>query len=99
MGASGDLLSAMDPSRWSYSEPLTTVDTERLLAGRGVRPEAPAVQHALATLLANAAGPPTDQELAGEVAAVATFMLITDCRGARHPRAGSADLVLRARQP
>lgn len=97
MGVSGDLLSAMHPSRRRHSEPLTAVDTERLLAGRGARSEAPAVQHALASLLANAAGPPTDQELAGEVAAVAVFLLATSRRNARHARSRNRFLVLSRR--
>jgi len=54
---------------------LTAADTDRLLARHGAHAEAPAVQHAITGLLAIAAGPPSDQELAGEVAAVAAFVL------------------------
>jgi hypothetical protein len=76
MSADGGPPSAMQPfSGRRSSQPLTAADAERLLAGRGVHPEAPAVQHALAGLLASAAGPPSDQELAGEVATVAAVML------------------------
>jgi hypothetical protein len=70
-------------SRRGGSQPLTAADTERLLAGRGVHPEAPAVQHALAGLLDSAASPASDQELAGEAAAVAAFVLATGERAAR----------------
>lgn len=85
MSAGDDLPSAMyHSSRRRSSEPLTVADAEWLLAGRGAHPEAPVAQHALARLLGDAAGPPTDQELAGEVAAVAAFMLITGHRRARH---------------
>jgi hypothetical protein len=89
--------SAMQPfSRRRGSQPLTAADTERLLAGHGVHPEAPAVQHALAGLLDSAAGPTRDQELAGEAAAVAAFVLATGERAARsaqfraHTRRGQA---------
>jgi hypothetical protein len=95
MSVGGDLPSAMHhSSRRRRSEPLTATDAERLLASRGAHPEAPFAQHALASLLDNAAGPPTDQELAGEVAAVAAFMLITGHRGARHARSGNRFQVL-----
>jgi hypothetical protein len=87
MSPHDDLPSAMHPlSRPAGSEPLTTADAERLLMGRGADPQAPAVQHALAGLLDTAAGPPSDQELTGEMAAVAAFVLVTsqhDVRGAR----------------
>ena len=52
------------------------------------------MQHALASLLDHAAGPPTDKELAGEVAAVAMFMLVMGRRGARHARSGNRFLIL-----
>jgi hypothetical protein len=65
------------------SLPLTAADADSLLAGRAVRSGVPAVQHALAVLLDSAAGPPSDQELAGEVAAVAAFMLVTSQRDVR----------------
>jgi hypothetical protein len=95
MGAGGDVPFTMHPSsRRTGSEPLTGADAERLLAGPGAHPEAPAVQYALARLLDYAAGPPTDKELAGEVAAVAMFMLVTGRRGARHARSGNRFRVL-----
>jgi hypothetical protein len=95
MSAGGDLPSAMHySSRRTGNELLTAADTEWLLAGREAHPEAPAVQHTLARLLGNAAGPPTDQELAGEVAAVAAFMLVTGHRGARHARSRNRFRVL-----
>jgi hypothetical protein len=87
MSPHGDLPSAMHPwSRRADSQSLTTADAERLLTRRGTHPEAPAIQHALAGLLDSATGPPSDQELAGEMAAVAAFVLVTsqrDVRGAR----------------
>jgi hypothetical protein len=86
MSSGDDLPSTMQSSCRRRSESLTTADTERLLARCGVHPEAPAVQHVLASLLGNAAGPPSDQELAGEVAAVAAFMLVTGHRDARYAR-------------
>jgi len=61
-------------------------DTERLLAGRELQPEAPAEQRALAGLLGLAAGPPSDQELAAEAAAVAAFRLAVGERTARSAR-------------
>jgi len=61
----------------SGSRPLTAADAERLLARRRADPEAPAVQQTLAGLLERAAGPSTGQELSGQVAAVAAFMLVT----------------------
>jgi hypothetical protein len=82
-----DLTSAMQPfSRRRGGRPLTAADTERLLAGRGVHPQAPAVQHALAGLLHSAAGPASDQELTGEAAAVAVFALATGEHAARSAR-------------
>jgi hypothetical protein len=66
---------------------LTAADTDRLLARRGARSEAPAVQQAIAGLLDIAAGPPTRQEQGGEVAAVAAFVLATRDRATRSARA------------
>jgi hypothetical protein len=63
--------------------PLSTAAAEELLAGRGAPPGAPASQHALARVLAAAAYPPTDRELADEAAYVATFVLATSRTGAR----------------
>jgi hypothetical protein len=82
-----DLPPAMSPwSRRPGSQPLTTADAERLLTGHGAHPEAPAVQHALAGLLGSATGPPSDQELTGEMAAVAAFVLVTNQRDVRGTR-------------
>jgi hypothetical protein len=76
MSPGHDLPSARRPSACQAgSLPLTAADTERLLAGHGARPEAATPHHLLAGLLDSAAGPASDQELAGEVAAVAAFML------------------------
>ena len=84
MSADDDLPFAMQSfSRQSGSAPLTAADTERLLDGHGAPREAPAVQHAIAALLGSAAGPPNDQELAGEVAAVTAFVQATRERAAR----------------
>ena len=87
MSADGDLPFAMRSfSRQVDSTPLTAVDTERLLDGHGAHREAPAVQHAIAGLLDSAAGPANDQELAGEVTAVAAFVQATGERAARPAR-------------
>lgn len=48
-----------------------------LFAGRGLPPGAPARQQVLARLLEAAAGPATEQELSGEVAAAAAFVQVT----------------------
>jgi len=48
-----------------------------LFAGQSLPPGAPARQRALARLLERAAGPGTEQELAGEVAAAAAFVQVT----------------------
>lgn len=87
MSADDDLPFAMQSfPRQSGSTPLTAADTERLLDGHGAPREAPAVQHAIAELLGSAAGPPNDQELAGEVAAVTAFVQATGERAARSER-------------
>ena len=84
MNRNGDLPSGMYPlPRQTNNQPLSAADAERLLARRGAHPEAPTVQHALADLLDSAAGPPSDQELADEAAAVAGFMLVNGRRDAR----------------
>jgi hypothetical protein len=72
---------------------LTAADTDWLLARHGVRCEAPAVQHAIAGLLDIAAGPPSYQELAGEVPAVAAFVLATSQRATRSARAGRGRVI------
>ena len=48
-----------------------------LFAGRSLPPGAPVRQLALARLLERAAGPGTERELAGEVAAAAAFVQVT----------------------
>lgn len=98
MSPGDDIPSAMHPSsRRRGSELLTATESEGLLAGLGVHPEAPAVQHALASLLDSAAGPPTGQELAGEVAAVAAFLLVSRGRNARHARVRNRSGILARR--
>lgn len=64
-------------ARRAGSQPLTAADTERLLTGHGARPEVAPTHYLLAGLLDSAAGPASDQELAGEVAAVAAFVLVS----------------------
>ena len=84
MSPGHDLPSARQPSaRRAGSQPLTAADTERLLTGHGAWPEAASTHHLIAGLLDSAAGPASDQELAGEVAAVAAFVLVS---GGRAPR-------------
>src|SRR5215831_1412624 len=55
---------------------------ERLLAGRGAGPGAPAGHQALERVLAAAARPATRRELSGEAAAVAAFLLAARTNGA-----------------
>ena len=84
MSPGHDLPSARQPSaRRAGSQPLTAADTEWLLTGHGAWPEAASTHHLIAGLLDSAAGPASDQELAGEVAAVAAFVLVS---GGRAPR-------------
>ena len=70
---------------------------ERLLAGRGAGPGAPPGQQALERVLAAAAGPATQRELSGEVAAVAAFLLAArpDGSRARHRRHTSRPMARR----
>src|SRR5215472_14658745 len=70
---------------------------ERLLAGRGAGPGAPPGQQALERVLAAAAGPATQRELSGEVAAVAAFLLAARPNGsrARHRRHTSRPMARR----
>jgi hypothetical protein len=76
MSPEGDLPSAGHPSpRQAASLRLTVTDAERLIAGHWAHPEAAVEQHLLAALFDSATASATDQELAGEVAAVAAFML------------------------
>ena len=56
---------------------IDAASAEALLAGRGVPADAPAAQQALELLLEVAAGPGSEQELAGEVAAAAAFVQVT----------------------
>ena len=78
MSPGHDLPSARrSAARSAGRRPLTAADTERLLAGHEARPEAATAHHLLAGLLDSAAGPASDQELAGEVAAVAAFVLVS----------------------
>jgi hypothetical protein len=87
MSPGHDLPSPRRPAaRRAGSRPLTAADTERLLAGHGARPEAATTHHLLAGLLDSAAGPASDQELAGEVAAVAAFVLVSGGRAPRSAR-------------
>jgi hypothetical protein len=62
----------------SFEQPLSAADAERLLAGRGVGPDAPEDQRALAMMLRHAAAPASTQELAGEISAVAVFALLKE---------------------
>lgn len=62
---------------------LSADDAERLIARHWAAPEAGPEQHALAALFDCAAAPATEQELGGEAAAVATFLLAA---GGRAPR-------------
>jgi len=70
---------------------------ERMLAGRGAGPGAPPGQQALEQVLAAAAGPATQRELSGEVAAVAAFLLAVRPNGshARHRRHTSRPMARR----
>ena len=62
--------------RLSGRQSLDPAVAEGLLAGRGCCPEAPAGQQALAHVL-DVASSPREEELAGEAAAVAAFLLVT----------------------
>jgi hypothetical protein len=64
-------------SRLRARRSLDAESAEGLLVGRGLPPEAPAGQQAVARLLELAAGPGSEQELAGEVAAAAMFIQVT----------------------
>jgi hypothetical protein len=87
MSPGHDLPSPRRPSAGrAGSQPLTAADTEWLLAGHGALPEAATTHHLLADLLDSAAGPGSDQELAGEVAAVAAFVLVSGGRAPRSAR-------------
>jgi len=76
-----DLPSGQLASRW-----LSAADAERLIIGHWAHPEADAEQHRLAELLDSVSAPPTDQELSGQAAAVAAFVLVTGDRAARSRR-------------
>lgn len=65
-------------SRRTARHSLDTALAERLIEGRGAPADAPADQHALARLLEVAASPGSEQELAGEVAAAAMYVQVTE---------------------
>ena len=75
--ADGSPIAMSIRSRLRARRSVDAESAEGLLAGRGVPPEAPAGQHALARLLELAARPGSEQELAGEVAAAAMFVQVT----------------------
>jgi len=62
--------------RSSARRSLTAATAEQLLAGGGVRGDAPTGQQALARVLEAAARSGSEQELAGEVAAAAAFVQV-----------------------
>lgn len=82
----------------SASERLSDTDAERLIAWHWVHPEAATEQHVLAALFDSATAPPTGQELSGEAAAVASFVLATSGRTARHARAARHARIARSRR-
>ena len=85
-----DLPPAADlPSGQLASRRLSAADAERLLVRHWAHPEAGPEQHRLAALLDSATAPPTDQELSGQAAAVAVFVLVTGDRAARSRRGAS----------
>jgi len=71
-------------SRLRARRSLDQVTAEGLLAGRGVPGDSPPGQQALARLLEVAAGPGSEEELAGEVAAAAVFVQVTSQVRSRH---------------
>lgn len=77
-----------DLPRLSDGQSLDAATAEGLLAGRGVAAEAPPDQQALARVLEALGGPASDQELATQPVAVATFVLASSptggSRAARH---------------
>jgi len=85
-----DLPPAEDlPSGQLASRRLSAADAERLIVRHWAHPEAGAEQHRLAALLDSVTAPPTDQELSGQAAAVAAFVLVTGDRAARSRRGAS----------
>lgn len=85
-----DLPTAEDlPSGQLASSRLSAADAERLIVRHWAHPEAGAEQHRLAALLDSVTAPPTDQELSGQAAAVAAFVLVTGGRAARSRRGAS----------
>jgi hypothetical protein len=70
-------------ARPDLGQPLSAADAERLLAGEGAAPGAPEDQQALAMMLRHAAGPARTRELAGEVTAVAAFVLVKEEKARR----------------
>jgi len=77
------------PSGQLASRRLSAADAERLIVRHWAHPEAGAEQHRLAALLDSVTAPPTDQELSGQAAAVAPFVLVTGDRAARSRRGAS----------
>src|SRR6478752_3000598 len=77
------------PSGQLASRRLSAADAERLIVRHWAHPEAGAEQHRLAALLDSVTAPPTDQELSGQAAAVAAFVLVTGDRAARSRRGAS----------
>lgn len=77
------------PSGQLVSRRLSAADAERLIVRHWAHPEAGAEQHRLAALLDSVTAPPTDQELSGQAAAVAAFVLVTGDRAARSRRDAS----------
>jgi hypothetical protein len=71
-------------SRLRARRSLDSVTAEGLLAGRGVPGNSPPGQHALARVLEIAAGPGSEEELAGDVAAAAAFVQVTSQVRSRH---------------
>lgn len=87
MSHRGDPVSAEHPLPGpAASDWLSADDAERLIAWHWADPEAGAGQHALAALFDSAAAPATDQELSGEAAAVAAFLLAASGRAPRPRR-------------
>lgn len=67
----------------SASHRLSAADAERLIVRHWVHPEASPEQHRLAELFDSATGPATEQELSGQAAAVAAFVVAVGGRSAR----------------
>jgi hypothetical protein len=84
MSYEGDLSPAEDLLyRQTASRRLSDADAERLIVGHWAHPEAGAEQHRLAELFDSVTAPATDQELSGQAAAVAAFVVTVGGRSAR----------------